>query len=358
MIKKLNILNFQSHKSSTFDFSPGVNVIVGASDSGKSAIIRALRWLIWNRPVGDSFRSHWGGQTSVEIVVPERNSIEPGTHKDQTTLMRTKNENTNQYFLNGTDNVFKAFGNDVPQPIQEILNLDETNLQRQGDSPFLISNSPGEVSGFFNRIAKLDKIDSSLRHITSQARTLTGQIKSDEVRLQSLKTESERYEYLNKAETRLEILEEDTRSQNQRRSGLQTLREIISGILYLDNVTKLDQEIVDRESIVDDLLDMHTMGTQVQEGITLLEEGITTWKLLNTNIAISSTRQKLLDPINEILDLYDSKKEVKENIEDLKSQVMEVSMLAINTRTEQIQLERKETEFEQHMPEICPLCGK
>jgi len=65
MIKTLSIQNYQSHKDSTLEFDPGVNVIVGSTDSGKTAIIRALRWLIWNRPNGDSFRSTWGGDTKV-----------------------------------------------------------------------------------------------------------------------------------------------------------------------------------------------------------------------------------------------------------------------------------------------------
>jgi len=56
MIKYLQIQNFQSHKDSLLEFDPGVNVIVGSSDSGKTAVIRALRWLVWNRPSGDAFR--------------------------------------------------------------------------------------------------------------------------------------------------------------------------------------------------------------------------------------------------------------------------------------------------------------
>ena len=72
MIQKLNIQNFQSHKDTKLEFHPGVNVIIGQSDSGKTAIIRALRWLIWNRPGGDDFRSDWGGGTVVKIKIDAR----------------------------------------------------------------------------------------------------------------------------------------------------------------------------------------------------------------------------------------------------------------------------------------------
>ena len=61
MIQSLQINNFQSHKYSVMELHKGVNVIIGPSDSGKTTILRALRWLVWNRPSGDAFRSDWGG---------------------------------------------------------------------------------------------------------------------------------------------------------------------------------------------------------------------------------------------------------------------------------------------------------
>ena len=42
MIKKLHLKNCQSHKDSLLEFSPRLNVFVGDTDSGKSAIIRGL----------------------------------------------------------------------------------------------------------------------------------------------------------------------------------------------------------------------------------------------------------------------------------------------------------------------------
>ena len=345
MIKEIDIVNFQSHESSSLELASGVNVIVGASDSGKSAIIRALRWLIWNRPVGDAFMRHGTEGCFVNIVTDQMDVIQ-----------RAKGPGGNQYRINEQE--FKAIGNEVPQPIQEILNLDETNLQRQGESPFLISNSPGEVSSYFNKVAKLDKIDSSLKYITSQAKSLTGQIKSDESRLQNLELEAGQYEYLTTAEIQLEVLEEDYRNQHQRRSGLQTLRELEYGIIHLENTAKLEQEIVDRESAVDDLLDMHTMRTQALEGLDMLQQGFTEWTTLNADITTQTVHQKLLDPVNQILYNYGARDTVITNIETLKEHVKEMSMLAINTKTAQIQLANKGELFYMHMPDTCPLCGK
>ncbi|MCK9524299.1 MAG: AAA family ATPase, partial [Limnochordia bacterium] len=39
MIEKLTLKNFQSHKHSELEFAPGLNAIIGQSDSGKSALL-------------------------------------------------------------------------------------------------------------------------------------------------------------------------------------------------------------------------------------------------------------------------------------------------------------------------------
>ena len=66
-IKNLRIINFQSHKNTTMNFSNGLNVIVGESDVGKTAIIRALKWVLFNEPKGASFINRDSDECIVEI---------------------------------------------------------------------------------------------------------------------------------------------------------------------------------------------------------------------------------------------------------------------------------------------------
>lgn len=54
-LKRVRLENFQSHRNSVIDFDRGLNVIVGPSDSGKSAIIRAIKWALYNEPSGNYF---------------------------------------------------------------------------------------------------------------------------------------------------------------------------------------------------------------------------------------------------------------------------------------------------------------
>lgn len=51
---KLRIQNFQAHKDTTIEFDC-ITTIVGPSDIGKSAVLRALKWVAKNEPKGTSF---------------------------------------------------------------------------------------------------------------------------------------------------------------------------------------------------------------------------------------------------------------------------------------------------------------
>ena len=65
MIKSLKIENFQSHKDSYLEFSNGINIISGKSNNGKTAILRALNWVITNRPQGIAFKSTFSDKKEI-----------------------------------------------------------------------------------------------------------------------------------------------------------------------------------------------------------------------------------------------------------------------------------------------------
>ena len=70
MISGLLLKNFQSHKKTILHFHPGVNAIIGKSNSGKTAILRALYWIIYNRPSGISFVSFWNRDKKGNPIEP------------------------------------------------------------------------------------------------------------------------------------------------------------------------------------------------------------------------------------------------------------------------------------------------
>lgn len=156
MITKAIIENFQSHQYTIVDFVKGVNVIIGPSDTGKSAIFRAINWVCSNRPLGDSYRSEWGGDTKVTLFTDDGHTVQ---------RYRTNYENG---YLIDDDIRLTAFGNgEPPIEVRDILKLDSFNIQSQSDSPFLLWSTPGEVAQLLNKAASLDDIDTVLSGLRS-----------------------------------------------------------------------------------------------------------------------------------------------------------------------------------------------
>lgn len=154
MLEELLIQNFQAHAKTRISFDPGITCIVGPSDSGKSAIIRALRWVCCNIPGGSSFVRHGTKGATVKLLIDGKTI----------TRKRSSNDTTNEYLLDKES--YKAFGRNIPEPILSALNMDSISWQGQHDSPYWFSSTAGEVSRQLNTIVNLSIIDSTLSAIT------------------------------------------------------------------------------------------------------------------------------------------------------------------------------------------------
>lgn len=163
MFEKLILKNFQPHKKLVIEFDDHVTCIIGPTDVGKSAIVRALRWICLNKIGSKRFISWWAKSTTVSLTV------------DGHVVKRSKGK-ANLYKLDGQ--VYKAFGTTVPDPIARLLNVSEENFQRQIDPPLWLSSSPAQVGRELNRIVNLDVIDSTLTSIARSKREAQTKVQS------------------------------------------------------------------------------------------------------------------------------------------------------------------------------------
>lgn len=147
MIPSARFINIQSHTDTVIDFHPGINLICGESDVGKSAIVRGLEWWALNKPPrhGGDIRRHETKGSSVEIKG----------------VKKFRSASNHYYEVDGTR--FKALRTAVPQEVQNTINLSEASFQGQHSPYFLISDSPGDVAKALNAVGDLTIIDLSLK---------------------------------------------------------------------------------------------------------------------------------------------------------------------------------------------------
>lgn len=338
MVKSLKIQNFQSHKDSTFNFSNGVNVIVGQSDSGKSSIIRALNWVVFNRPSGDSFKRYGSKKTSVDIDG----------------IVRAKGK-YNSYAI-ADNEPFKAFGQNVPDEIRSILNLDPINFQFQHDPPFLLSQSPGEVAKYLNEIVSLEKIDDSLAHANKRIKQVKNNIDYKEEEISQLETELVEYNWIEDADKILIELEK----KNSKREGLEiksnNISNLIWDICHLQIQSARYEKTLKHEKLVDGCLQLQNDIERKEEEYYQLTDhigwmiGDQTWIVEYDSIIY------LENQVDNLLDLNSQILEAKELTEALEGKVAGINHVigALDYKVEKIN--QLETEFDELMPNTCPLC--
>ncbi len=221
MISKVEIRNFSTHKKQDIEFSPNVTTITGSSFLGKSTILRAIKFVCMNQPTGDKFVSWDAEKTSVRLTI------------DKKKITRRKGKGVNSYNLSGYKDPFKAFGNDVPKPISDLVNMDDLNFQGQHDKPFWFCETAGEVSRQLNKIINLEVIDRTLSNIASGIRKTKTVIEITQERLDNAIEDKKDLDYAIELDKDLVELEGLDEIQSKIVSGSTRLRDIIeSGRIY------------------------------------------------------------------------------------------------------------------------------
>jgi DNA repair protein SbcC/Rad50 len=290
MINSLTIQNFQSHKETKLEFDNGINIIIGQSDSGKSAVLRALNWVINNKPSGEAFRSNWGGDTEVKLKIQ--------IHDDYfQTPTRKKTNTKNTYSIVDPNGVtgFSSFGQDVPEEIKQLLNFSPLNMSGQFDSPFLLDMSGGEVARYLNKIVHLDVIDKSLSNIGKVLTKEKTDLKYKDGEFKEAESKMLEFDWIDEAEGKLATLEGFQVSINEQKkfnkellfhlNGMEVLEEKLEELPDLDKYEdKIDKLIREQEEIVVQKQAMNRLSEMIEnllvkEGqIRTIEKNLESWE--------------------------------------------------------------------------------
>jgi len=344
MFKTLHIQNFQSHKDTLLEFDPGVNVIIGQSDSGKTAILRALKWLITNRPGGDAFRSNWGGDTLINL------SMEEGR------IQRIKSAKNNMYLLN--DQEFKAMGMDVPEEIKSVLNINEVNLQAQLDRPFLLDDSSGEVAQYFNQIARLDIIDTGRKNIEKWYRQITSDIQYKESEKERLEENSKEYAYLPKLEIDIEVIEQLEEKQKQTGQRIGKLKQWILSYETLQNNLEDYSETLLLEKPMNNLIELFQEKKKQEHKKADLQGLLDAYEEIQDSIYSNNCIIEAENQVNVILALYDTRNDIQNKQNALSKIVNNLQVKKENIKEKELRILEMEQDFDHYMPDVCPLCGQ
>lgn len=209
-IRKIILENFQSHKYSVMEFTDGLNAIVGPTDSGKTAIFRALKWALYNEPQGDYFVRE--GENNTEVQIHFNNGL---------ILKKYRKKTKNGYELtypNGEIMEFEGFGNKIPDEIIEATKIRKIqltpsenrslNMAEQLDAPFLLSESPALKAAAIGKLVDADVVDYALSEVNLDIRNKKRELSKEKDHIEKLENDLKEYDYLKDLEKTIDKLEE------------------------------------------------------------------------------------------------------------------------------------------------------
>lgn len=171
----ISIKDFQSLKNVEIELVPGLNLVVGKTNIGKTAIIRAIDSALFNIGNDDFVRS---GQKFCGV------SIDNGTHK--MTYARSavgKNEKTAYQFDDGV--VQRKVGRTQLEEVQKYFNIRDVRMQNgtkvklnfwyQNDKPFLMDKTSGQLYEFLS-LSSCDKYTKVLKVMQGDEKALKSDI--------------------------------------------------------------------------------------------------------------------------------------------------------------------------------------
>jgi DNA repair protein SbcC/Rad50 len=393
VFQEINIKNFQSHKETKIQFENGVNVLVGSSDQGKSAILRAMLWAINNRPLGtDDIVSHWARDNKNKIA--DTMSVKIKTENGIVTRKRTAE--SNEYILKDNANnqkTFEAVNKDVPKDISDFFKLTDVNIQQQHDAPFLLSASASDVAKYFNKIVRLDVIDTVLGNVESERRDINKKIKETENEKKSFEKQLEDFDWIEKAvlladkikiiDDRInelddgwQVIDAEVKDYLIQKNFLKDFPDIKTAKLFIEKIESIniDYDLLSeleksiekyREANRDrKIYEMVKGGNALIEKIDLFDSAI---KVANGELVVLQDEINLYFENKKISEMGFDKKHALNLIKEIESiQPDYILLRELNTQVnEYIQnkeiIKKSDIDIEQlkkQLPDECPICGK
>jgi DNA repair exonuclease SbcCD ATPase subunit len=237
MFTKIKLHNFQNHRNLEISLSQ-ITTIVGESDSGKSAIVRAFQWLCLNLLQGDSFISHGKKKCFVQLEVLDYGQI-----------VRRKGSGINGYILKN-DEERNAIGKEVPQDIANILNIGEINIAAQHSPIFWFTLTPGQLAKELNSIADIAWLDRIMQASGSNLRKVQAELDVTANRVMLLEKSVKETEWVETANIALKSLESQQNDLQKTKVQLAKLTDIINTIIQFQSELKTATEIIKDFSIL------------------------------------------------------------------------------------------------------------
>ena len=360
---KLSLENFQSISKGELIFHTGTNVIIGQSNSGKSATFRALKACLSNSSGSQRFIKKGTSQSSVMLEYNGNQIIWKRTPKESSYIV-----NGETYLKTGKSNAFK-----IVEDTGFALDSNDTimNIEEELQLPFPFGMSDSDLFKLYENVFCIS--DSAI--ILKAAKGVEDKTKVEITTIENdiIKNENKLKELLEFKNTidlgKLKNMKSELADKNNRILDLKDGLPIIKKALKVQNI-KLEEktfedllpEYKDSRSLkktVNQLKRLHHVAKDLKEivqpkGISLVE--YQNLRQLSDTIRVLNNLEGLSVPTKDFKSQIEAYSDLKNYLNDIKS-------IKRNIKLKKEQLEKVESKvkgIEAKLGEfkVCPLCHK
>lgn len=351
MIKSISIKNFQCHENLKCDFQFGVNVIHGSSDSGKSAVIRAIRAVLESKDFPASYHT-WGTDGPMEVTITT----------DEHEVIRGRNNRKSYYRVDGKE--YSAFGRANPSEVVSMLQgiACPDNLQSQFDSFYLLSNSPGEVARKIQSVCDLEAISRANKAVASEIREVSDRERAITRELSNVELSLPKYSDLPIFRKRLLRLRERQAHLEEQISNKHEWEKIYAGYQALQKYAYFASR-ADLRGVFEKCKESYAKNEKRRSEKAMLDKLYVRAAKYERNTSKLDERTKKIGSIKseyeQLLLLRDANTERKETLDRLISlfqKILKNERELTSTRDELASNQFKLDELKKKV-KICPLCG-
>ncbi|SHE59964.1 exonuclease SbcC [Caldanaerobius fijiensis DSM 17918] len=273
LLKKVVLNNFQSHAYTEIDIAPTLTVIVGESDNGKSAVVRAIRWVLFNEPRGSDFIRVGASECSVSLI-----------YEDGVTVTRVRNASgsKNRYIISRPgqeEQVFEGFGISVPEEVVKVTGVKKIKIDDdvsvdlhtapQLDPPFLLMENGSVKARAIGRLTGTDIFDFAHKKATQDLNRTRDDLKQAKGELDILIDNLKEYDDLQQLEDTIQKLKgliEKVDLLKERLVFLSEKREMLN---------RIDCEIHELDGIIEELKSIDNIENMALKTEALCDRYIT-----------------------------------------------------------------------------------
>lgn len=359
----VQIQNYQIINNARLEFDEGLNIIVGPSNNGKSAIFRAIEAAIYNK-VGNSFIKQGTEMTAV------------GIKNEEHVVIWKKSADAGVYKVDGQ--VYNKIGRGQLEEVASALNIQEievnsgkvrVNFLKQMEYPFLLDKTPSQLFEFLSMSNDNDKLLQIFQTMRSDLRALNSNIDITTGKVDSYKEIVKRGEVEVQNYSGVDDCVDKVLSLDSRVNQLDRLSKLIISIESLqDRLKTLESSLANLKSLRDKTnLVMQGLPEKVAT-VKSLDEIITKSDSLSTKVALSETRLNGLKQSKERLQNtiisipMDELSNRSKHLVELKDKITTINNsrnILLDKRSAILDLRQELTEIKNSLAEfkVCPLCG-